>query len=74
MAVGGNHLLILDFRGTECLLHPATRMPPRAPIIAVTHVERRRFGHVVLLEFAGSPSIAKETAASNRLLATAPAL
>jgi hypothetical protein len=28
MAVGGDHLLVLDSCGTKCLLHPAARMPP----------------------------------------------
>jgi hypothetical protein len=67
MAVGGNHLLVLDSRGTKCLLHAATRMPPRAPVIAVTHVQRRRFGHHDASFSSGSPLIAKETGASNRL-------
>src|SRR5215213_782354 len=49
-------------------------MPPRAPVIAVTHVECRRFGHDGPPLFAGSPLLSKETAASNRLPATAPAL
>src|SRR5215213_7525684 len=74
MAVGGDHLLVLDSRGTECLLHPATRMPPRPSVIAVAHIQRRRFGQH------GRPPAARglaidrrETARSNRLPATAPA-
>jgi hypothetical protein len=35
MAVGGDHLLVLDPGVTECLLHPATRMPARASVIAM---------------------------------------
>ena len=66
VAVGGNHLLVLDSRGTECLLHAATRMPRRAPVIAVTHVQRRRFDHDGPSFSSGSPLIAEETAASNR--------
>jgi hypothetical protein len=31
MPVGGDHLLVVDTRGTKCLLHPATWMHPRAP-------------------------------------------
>jgi hypothetical protein len=50
-------------------------MPPRAPVIAVTHVQRRRVGHHGSPPVRGvSPLIAKETAASNRLPATVAVL
>src|SRR5215213_3542734 len=45
MPVGGDHLLVVEFRGTKRLLHPATWMHPRALVIAVAHVQRWRFGH-----------------------------
>src|SRR5215217_6066063 len=72
MTVGGDHLLVLDVRGTECLLYPATRMPPRAPVIAVAHIQRRRFDHHRSYSGSFSPLMGTETALSNRLPATAP--
>jgi hypothetical protein len=50
MAVGGDHLLLLDACGTECRRQPATRMLPRGPVIAVAHVQRRLFAVMVFLQ------------------------
>jgi hypothetical protein len=36
-AVSGDHLLVLDARGAECLLHAATRMDPRAAVVPMAN-------------------------------------
>ena len=41
VAVGGDHLVVLDARGAERLLHAATRMDPRAAVIAVADEQGR---------------------------------
>src|SRR4051812_19670092 len=45
-AVGGDHLLVLDSRGTERLLHPSTWMNSRATVITVADEQRWGLGHL----------------------------
>jgi hypothetical protein len=47
-AVTRDHLVVFDACGAERLLHPATRMDPRAAVISVTDEQRRYLGHLVL--------------------------
>src|SRR5438552_2395095 len=43
-AASGDHLVVLDLRSEEGLLHAAVRMHPRAAIVAVADEERRLVG------------------------------
>ena len=43
-AASGDHLVVLDLRSAEGLLHAAARMHPRAAIVAVADEERRLLG------------------------------
>jgi hypothetical protein len=49
MSVGGDHLLVLDPLRTQSFLHAATRMYPWAAVIAMAHIQGRRWGHCQLL-------------------------
>src|SRR5690242_2312483 len=46
VAVGGDHLLVLDVLLVHRLLHAAARMHLRAALVAVADVERWGLGHV----------------------------
>jgi hypothetical protein len=46
--VTGDHLFVLDARGAKCLLYAATRMNPRAAVIAVANEQCRCLGYLVL--------------------------
>jgi hypothetical protein len=66
MAVGGDSLLLVDPGVIECLLHTATRMSPRATVIAVANEQRRSFGHLALLSSARKLICKAETVLSTR--------
>src|SRR5262245_3630519 len=47
IAVGGDHLVVVDARGAQRLLHAAARVNPGPAVIAVADIKRWLLGHLL---------------------------